>query len=276
MRGTVKLWFAGLIAACIVGTVAADADAQRGRRGKKARVPHSSAISEAMGELEWGMSKEELMRHFISRVHERYRKKFRKVTGAIEEDRLRHRLREAIKRVRQSYVKFDGRTTGWDVSFLRDEFTHRNGEAMIVVKEDQAQNFYFLINNRFWKLYRAFDSEVFAGASFGQFASALEGRYGRAARREGVLHEGGNSTRWLEWQDRRTRLRAVDNTAFYGFYSLVFEDKKMLKRIDGLRKHKRPPRERRHGLVESVTSDVDANPDDNPDIVDRITGKKRN
>ncbi|MFW5876956.1 MAG: hypothetical protein ACOCXM_09480 [Myxococcota bacterium] len=272
MRGTARICFTGLVALCLLGAFTLEADAQRGR--SKARAPHSDAIQDAMDGLEWGMSKEDLLRHFIGEVKASYKKKFKKATGAVEEDRLRHKLREEIKSVRDSYVEFDGHTTGWDVSFLRDEFTHKNGEAMFVRKDDKAQNFYFLINGKFWKLYRAFNSDVFAGASFDQFASALEGRFGKAARREGALHEGNESARWLEWQDRSTRLRAVDNTSFYGFYCLVFEQKKMLSRIDKLRVHERPQRKKGHGLVDSVTSgDADA-PDDNSDIVDRITGKK--
>jgi hypothetical protein len=276
MRGTLKLIVTGLLPVCVMGMLAVGADAQR--RGKRApKVPHSAAIGDAMEGLEWGMSKDDLMRHFIRKVHEDYKPKFAKVTDAIQEDRLRHKLREDIKKIRESYVEFNGRTTGWDVSFLRNEFTHRNGESVVVVNDDQAQNFYFLINNKFWKWYRAFNSEVFAGSSFDQFAEALQGRFGRAVRREGVMTEGAEERRWLEWQDRATRLRAVDNTAFYGFYCLVFEDKNMLGRIDKLRVHKRPSGERSHGIVDAVTSGADepANPDRHEDVVDRITKKKK-
>lgn len=268
-----KLTTTGLACLCLIGVMAFGVDAQRA--GNRAKVPHSPAIAEAMEDLEWGMSKDELMRHFIRQVHAEYKPKFAKVTGAIEEDRLRHRLRADIKRIRDSYVEFDGRTTGWDVSFLRDEFTHRNGESVIVVKDDKAQNFYFMIEDKFWKWYRAFNSEVFAGRSFDQFAQALQGRFGRAVQREGVMHEGSEQRRWLEWQDRRTRLRAVDNTAFYGFYCLVFEDKRMLGRIDDLRVHKRPSKDRSHTLVDTVTSDDAAGSDRHEDIVDRITRQRK-
>lgn len=276
MRGTAKLLFTGLAALCVVGVLTLDADAQRGRRGRRAASPDRAAVAEAMDNLEWGMSKEQLMRHFVAQIHEEYKPKFRKVTGAIEEDRLRHKLREDIRRVRESYVEFDGTTTGWDVSFLRGEFTHNNNEAMIVVRDEEAQNFYFLINGKFWKLYRAFNSEVFAGSSFDQFANALQGRFGRAARKEGSLHEGARPTRWLEWKNRDTRLRAVDNTTFYGFYCLVFESRDMLGKLDRLRVNKSKSGNKSHSLVDSVTSgEVEANPDNHPNVVDRITGRNR-
>lgn len=276
MRCSANLLFTGLVAACVLGVVAPHADAQHHHRrhgSRQRRAPHSAAIAAAMGDLHWGMTKQQLMDHFVQKVNQDYQKKFKKVTGAIEEDHLRREMRDAIKRVHDSYVEFGNDTSGWDVSFLRDEFTHNNGEAMIVIKDAQARNFYFLIHNKFWKWYRAFDSSVFAGATFDGFAKALEQKFGPAVERQGPLHEGAQPTRWLEWQDRDTRLRAVDNTTFYGFYCLVFEDKAMLSKIDKLRVHKRPARNNDNPLVDQVTTDDSANPDTHPNIVDQITGK---
>lgn len=263
-----------LVSLLVAGAFASSAAAQGG--GKKGKVPHSDGISGAMGDLEWGMTKQQLMRHFINEVKGKYRKKLAKATGAIEEDRIRHDMNEEIRRIRDSYVEFDGTTTGWDVSFLQDEFTHHNSEAMIVVRDDKAQNFYFLINNRFWKWYRAFNQEVFAGASFDQFAQALQGRFGEAKENQGSIHEGGAEKHWLQWQDNKTHLRAVDNTTFYGFYCLVFEDKSTLSRLDQLRTHRGDDGNNRHSLVDAVTSGEDSSDSDsNQDIVDRITGKIR-
>lgn len=271
-----RLLTVAAVSGLLVAWLAVDVAAQRGRRGRRQAPRENAAISAAMGDLRWGMSKAELLAEFTKRVRAEYRPKLQKAPGAIEEDRLRHKMNEDIRRIHESYVEFKGRTTGWDVSFLRDEFTHRNGEAMIVVRDDQAQNFYFLINNRFWKWYRAFNQEVFAGADFTQFATALQGRYGQATEKEGVLHEGAAQKHWLEWEDRTTRLRAVDETTFYGFYCLVFEDKNTLGNLASLRRHKRRTGDRGHALVDSVTSgEESASGDDNADIVDRITGNIR-
>src|SRR5690606_8872298 len=83
---------------------------------------------------------------------------------------------------------------------------------------------------------------------------------------------------WLEWQDRHTRLRAVDQTRFYGFYCLVFEDRATLARLDQLRTNTVQVTQQGHALVESVTlpeGGEEESRDAHADIVDRITGNIR-
>ncbi len=275
----------------LAGSLGEVAEAQRGRRrhhrGRRGRAaqqqpqqaPKSEAIAPALAPLKWGMSKDQVMRHFIEEVKKRYRKKMAKVHDAVEEDRLLHEMRNQIQKIRRSYVRFDGQSTGWDVSFLRDEYTHGNGESMFVYEDERAKNFFFFFNDRLWKWYRAFKEEVFGGVPFDRFAQALEAKFGPALRREGALHPGSEPRRWLEWQDDETRLRAIDNTAFYGFYSLVFEEKATLQRLEELRRNARARRREGHRLVDSVVEDEGGDSgedgDANADIVDRITGRIR-
>ncbi len=299
MRSSIPPTFSSLsivFAACLAlaGVAGPVAQAQRGhhrhhrrhrhRRGRAAEqaapqeAPRSEAIAPALAPLHWGMSKDEVMNHFIEQVKKRYRKKMAKVHDAVEEDRLLHEMRNQIQKIRASYVRFEGQSTGWDVSFLRDEYTHGNGESMFVYEDERAKNFFFFFNDRLWKWYRAFKEEVFGGVPFERFAQALEAKFGPALHREGPLHPGGEPRRWLEWQDDKTRLRAIDNTSFYGFYCLVFEDKGTLRRLEELRRNTRRPRHEGHRLVDSVVETPGGDEqegDANADIVDRITGHIR-
>jgi hypothetical protein len=233
-------------------------------------APQSAEIDKAMGDLEWGMSRDDVMKKFVDGIKEKYRPLIAKATGAIEEDKLRAKARDEIGRIKTSLVEFNGTKTGWDVSFLKGEFTHHNNESMFVVNDANSQNYYFFINGKFWKWYKAFSAEVFQGKSFDQFAQALQGRYG-----EGSV-KGEGKSRWLEWQDAGTALRAVDNNQFYGFYCMVFEHKDTVRRLDNLRTAKAESGRSTNALVESVTSDEGASEGDyNQDIIDRITGKVR-
>ena len=78
--------------------------------------------------------------------------------------------------------------------------------------------------------------------------------------------------------EETSRLRAIDQTHFYGFFCLVFESKDTLGNLATLRRNVAPPRNTTHALVEAVTNGQGetANPDSNGDIVDRITGHIRN
>jgi hypothetical protein len=80
----------------------------------------------------------------------------------------------------------------------------------------------------------------------------------------------------MEWQDEHTRARVVDNTRFYGFFGLVFEDREVLGQLESLRTNRQRRGRGSHSLVDAVTSGEEAeNPDANSDIVDRITGNIR-
>lgn len=241
-----------------------------------ANAPRSAEIAKSMGDLKWGMSRDEVMEYFANAIKEKYKLPIAKATGAIEEDKLRARMRDELAKLRSSLVDFNGKKTGADVSFLKGEFTHHNGESMFVVSEDGSENYYFFIQSKLWKWYKAFDANAFQGKSFDQFADAIQSRYGKSQVREGEASHGGGKQRWLEWQDANTRLRAIDNKEFYGFYCLVFEDKNTLRKLPQLRTVKVADARRGNTIVDSVTGGASGSDgDNNPDIVDRITGKIR-
>lgn len=275
------------LVASMLCMLAVGVEAQRGRRQRRqpaaqqqqAAAPQSAAIAESLGELRWGMEPRAVHEHFQKQIRESFRIRLSKAPGTIEEERIRHDMDDQLRRLRESYVRFDGERNGWDLSFLRGEFTHGNRESMLVYRDDNSQNFYFFIQGRLWKWYKAFDASVFQGQPFAQFARAVQGRFGNAVERNGRLTEGGPEQQWLEWQDRSTRLRAIDQTRFYGFYCLVFEDKGTLGRLESLRSNTiQTQTAGNHALVESVTlpEGAEATSDDgHADIVDRITGNVR-
>jgi hypothetical protein len=248
---------------------------KRAGKAPAEKVPVSAEISKSMGDMAWGMGKEEIQKKLIEKVKEHYRPLVAKARDAVAEDYLRQQANEEIKRIRDSYVEFRGTSTGWDVSFLRGEFTHGNDESMIVLHDNNSQNFYFFMGGKLWKWYKAFDAEVFPAGNFSSFSGAVTRRFGEAKDAHGELSPGSGDRHWLEWQDDKTRLRAVDQTDFYGFYCLVFEEKATVANLARLRTNTREVAGGKHALVEAVTATPSADPDSSPDIADRITGKIR-
>jgi hypothetical protein len=278
------------LGASLLCLLAVSVEAQRGRRTRTRTrgasapaeqvAPQSAAIADALGELRWGMEPAALNTHFGTKIRERFRERLTKAPGAIEEDRIRLEMEGEIRRLRESYTRFEGTRSGWDLSFLRGEFTHGNRESMLVYRDENSQNFYFFIGGRLWKWFKAFDASVFQGQSFEQFAQAVQGRFGPAVERRGRLIENGPEQHWLEWQDASTRLRAIDQTRFYGFYCLVFEDKETLRRLPELRRNTINQDNQGHALVDSVMlpeggAAPSSGDSPNADIVDRITGNVR-
>ena len=294
----IQKWLVSLAAvSCIVSlglaSLSSDVEAQRGRRrrGRGAATDGSSAPAEAPNSAEiarvmeglgisWGIGARPLFEHFRDELNDSWGPRLAKAGGAIEEDRLRHQLDAEIRRIRSTYVAFDGEGTGWDTSFLRDEYTHGNHEAMMEVREEEthSRSYYFLINDHLWKRYQAFDSAAFGGATFEQFAEAIQRQFGPGIERSGSLVEGRPPTRWIEWQDETTRLRAIDETRFYGFFCLVFEERATLARLPELRTHTIERDRSGHSIVDSVIlgeGEDGGGGDAHADVTDRITGRIR-
>jgi hypothetical protein len=242
------------------------------KAAQQQEAPQSAELAKSMGDLKWGADREAVIKMFTDKIREKYKPLIAKATDAMKEDKLRGAMRDELGKVRSSVTEFNGSKTGWDASFLKAEFAHNNGESLFVVADDNSQNYYFFANGKLYKWYKAFSAEAFSGKKFDQFATALQGRFGKAAERTGDLGMG--KTKWLEWQDGNTRARAVDNNQFYGFYSLVFEEKSTANKLAEIHKAKLGGPQK-NALVDSVTTDDAKDNDGNPDIIDRITGKIR-
>jgi hypothetical protein len=243
--------------------------ADTGNASKKAR----SALERSMGDIQWGWTPKQVYRHLKKSIEDSYREPIAKTTDAIEEDRLRHKMSADTGAIRDSYFEFDGTPSAYDSGYLRGEFTHKNGESLLRVRTKNTQDYFFFINERLWKRYRAFDASVFEGATFAEFGKALQQRYGRAKTKKGILPSGGASTEWYEWREPRILARAVDNNEFYGFYCLVLEDPKTVARLSKLRKNVPDQTDEKDTLVDMVAEGEGG--DQHADIADRITGEIR-
>ena len=230
-----SVWVLIVVGLALASSVV-EAGGRKKRRAKRKKdaVPTSQVIAKSMGELKWGISKDELVKQLLDGIKKEYRPKIAKTHDAVVEDRLRHEAKEKMDAIRKSYIEFNGRATGWDASFLKREFTHNNSESMLVMRDGNSQNFYFFINGQLWKWYKAFDASTFGGSNFKSFSRVVQKKFGEGKVSKGELAPG-YTRDWVEWQDKKTRLRAVDETDFYGFFSLVFEDKGTAAELASLR-----------------------------------------
>ena len=274
--------FSSLVMLLLV-SFSTDADAQRRRRRRRQQqeqaepeAPMSEGVAALLSDIEWGWSQREFLDHYGQKLRREYGRRMAKSHDAIEEDRLIAERNQRIRQISESLLEFDGTRTGYDAGFLRDEFTHRNQELMYRVRSEQGDDFFFFIHGDLWKWYRAFDSSVFGDIGFDEFAAALENRLGPGLRRNGELYPGAGQRQWVEWQDADTRVRAIDNTPFYGFFCIVLESKATLARIDELRVHRREARDQGHSIVDAVVNDdPNAAQDEHENIVDHLTKKRR-
>ena len=204
---------------------------KKSKKGAEEKVPTSAEIAKSMEGVKWGMSKDDLQKKLIDGVKEKYRPLVSKTKDAVEEDRLRTAATDEMKRIRDSYVEFKGTSTGWDVSFLKGEFTHGNGESMIVQRDKNSQNFYFFIGGKLWKWYRELDSQTLDASSS---TAALKRRFGAGKpqrERRDDSNEPYPGTTWSDETTRVTELRRGAETC------LIYEDLRTLENLEKLRFH---------------------------------------
>lgn len=226
----------------------------RPRRGAAGKLPatRSDAIHAELGELRWGMSKQEVLGVLKERIRLEYEPRIRKSLDAVKQDALIQRANEAYRRIKRNFVSFDGRVTGWDVSPVAPEFRHGTREAMLVVGGEGSRDFYFFINNRLWKLYRELDTDTFGGMDYETVMGTFQRRFGRGEGGYGERAEGAPPQRWIEWNVDGTKATALERGAQY---CLIFEDTRTLQQMALLRKNALPRGKKHKSTIDAILMD---------------------
>lgn len=232
-----------------------------------------SKLADAMGNLRWGMSESDVMRVVGYKLKEDYGDRIKKARGG-RKDSLSEEMNDKLRGLKKSVVRFDGKRSSWDASQIAGEFTHGNGETMVFVKDGKSQTYYFFINGGLWKWIKVFDASTFGGKNFKKFQKMVGKKFGNGMVKSGQRLDGVNKEQtWVEFLDRNSRLRAVDETKFYGSYALVFEQMETVRDLASLRSNTiRRNQPKNSAVARAVGGDRDA---DESGVVDKITGKDR-
>jgi len=251
---------------------------RRKKRAKKVQVASKAtmvAVTKLMGKFTWGMKPTKILKDLEIKISKGYRKKIQNEKDPLKQDRLRKDMMTAIKKLKKNYVKFSGKRSPWDLSLIDKEYAHKNDESMIVMWGKRDRKFYFFHHEQLWKIYIAFNTAMFRGKSFNDFAGAMEARFGKAERKYVTTISGESKLDHLAWPPAgKTKLKAIDNTGLYGNFCLVLLDKDAAENVKDGRKLNSPKKKGGDPLVEAVTKDGDSSTDENEDIVDQITGKR--
>jgi hypothetical protein len=237
-----------------------------------AEPPVSPRIAQELGTLRWGINHEQVLEYFRQTIRASYVPRMRNL-GQVEQYRMVEQRDAEIRAVERTYVAFDGATPHrrWDTSFIGEEYTHNNNEAMLVYEDSRGnREFFFFINDRLWKRVQARNT---AGAriNLDDFSAQLETIFSPGRR---VMD--GPRLRTVEWRDDTTRLHVVDATTFYNAFCLIYEEAATVAQLPTLRRNVAPRATRTAAAAtNSVPETGNTTGDANADIVDRITGKIR-
>lgn len=244
-------------------------------RGKKAMksqgIPNTDAIKEQMEGLPWGLKYTSVLAYFEQQIRKTYEPDLKSATGAIEEDRIRSRMLRDIERLRESYIEFKGQRTGFEGSLIESEFTHNNGESMLMYDAGKYVEYMFFFEGRFWKRIRAFRKDELQGLDFESYVSTLINRFGEG--RE-VYNDKGEFAE-IKWKDKSSYMSAEDRSSFYGVYVLIFTARLTQDNLAKLRKNADRegggPSEKVSGMVTAATGGEAS--DSHTSVIDSYTGR---
>jgi len=216
------------------------------------------ALVDKLAGFKFGMTKDEILAVLQKQINERYEEKIKATTDVAQQDRFRKEKKAELGRVSQTFVKFDGKSTGWDVSIIEGEFAHNTGESLMERWENDGgknnRRFFFFYNDRLWKQFISLDVSMIPEEkrNFETFKAVMEGQYGKGA------VEGGT----ISWRAGEFDARAVDKLKDYGALGLSLEDAKVKGEVIALREAKAPKKKEAPAAIQAgLHSDGKDHPD---------------
>jgi hypothetical protein len=215
-------------------------------------------LAELYAGFKFGMTKDEVIGVLKKQIDQKYEERLKATTDVTAQDRLRAEKKGEVARIAQSYISFEGKRTGWDVSIIEEEFAHHTGEAMIERWENSGgknqRRFFFFHNGKLYKMFVSLDVSILPEdkKNFETFAKVMQGQYGAGD------VDGGTVT----WRTNEFDVRAVDKLKTYDTLALVIEDPRVKKELVAAREAKAPPKKETNAVIKSV---IDTDRSDKPD-----------
>ena len=211
--------------------------------------PTAELVAQVLSGAEFGMTPAELLTQIKERIRERYAGDLEAAPGLLERDEIYERARREFRRIKDTYTKFDGRVTGWNVSPIGPEFRHGSDESMLYFEEEQYRDYFFFIRGKLWKCYRQFEPEAFQRRPFEEIANGLVAKLGPAEVQRGPRSADARPQRFLRWEASGAQLEAIDGGAHL---VLVATDRSTLVRLAELRRNARSRKPREHAVINGI------------------------
>ena len=212
-----------------------------------------------MQSYKFGMTKEEVIANLSKSINEQSEEKIKATTDMMLQDRLRKERKAEIARIEKSYVTFDGKKGGWDVSIVEEEFAHNTGESMLEKweKEDGKNNrrFFFFHDGKLYKMFIQLDVSILPEdkRNFETFKGVMTSQYGA----------GDVEADRITWRTPEFEVRAIDKLKAYGAVALVIEDPRVKKELVAIRESKAPPKQDTNPVIKAI---VDTDGSSKPDV----------
>ena len=212
-----------------------------------------------MATFKFGMSKDEVLASLQKDLDARYEEKIKATSDIPMQDRLRKEKKTELARIASTYVSFDGKKGGWDVSIVEEEFAHNTGESMLERWENQDgknnRRFFFFHEGKLYKMFIQLDVSILPEdkRNFETFKGVMTSQYG-----------GGDvEADRITWRTPEFTVRAIDRLKSDGAVSIAIEDPRVTKELVAIREAKAPPKKETNPVIKAI---IDPDKTDKPDV----------
>jgi hypothetical protein len=227
-----------------------DAADKKPARGKPAAVDTKQAITEALGEVRWGMSKADLLKVLRARIRAEFEQRIKVERDIMRQDALYEAAKDQAKRLSENWIEFDEGKSGWDVSPIGTEFTRGNREAMLVVTTKTSRELYFFIQGKLWKWYRELSPEAVDADSPQDVLTVLKQRFGSGKTQKERQNDSKVAYPGTTWSDGSTQVTAMLRGSDP---CLIFEDLHTIEQLSVLRHNvEKMPKNRVASTIDSI------------------------
>ncbi len=209
---------------------------------------HKKALAELYAGFKFGMSKDEVIGALQKKIDEKYEDKIKQTTDVAAQDRIRREKKAELQRIASSYITFDGKRTGWDVSIIEAEFAQNTGESMMDQWENQGgknqRRFFFFYDGKLWKMFVSLDVSILPEdkKNFDTFKGVMESKYGAGNIDPGLI----------TWYAGEFDVRAVDRLKDYDALGLVIEDPHVKSQVEAVRAEHAPAKKDTPAVIKAV------------------------
>ena len=215
---------------------------------RAAKSESGSPIEDALGELRWGMSKDDVLRVLKKRLQAEFQAEVKHERDIVRQDALYQEAKQRYERIKNGFVTFDGGKNGWDVSPIADEFRRGNGESMLVMEDASARNFYFFMHGKLWKWYRELKADGAEGG-FDALRSMVREQFGSMHAEKTQRGEGEQAIPGVSWADASTRATLIRRGPDA---CMIFEERATLEQLATLRRTALSREPRRNASLDAV------------------------
>lgn len=242
-----KIW--GALLATTFGLAAmmapTNADAEKKKKTDKVEAPTGPAqtvkpiqILPVSANLKWGLNLKELGKAIDGMLDAEYKPIYQATSPGIKMKQLDLQLAEEKSQFRRSRIDFGNLPVALDSGPLKGEYSYRNKESMLTLSRKGATRYFFLIQDRLWKIIDevALSDKSPHGKNLQDAAIKLTAQFGAAGRVIPPNPDKQIYVTTVDWQDATTHFRLVERGE--SAVAFVYEELATLNNIDSLRANK--------------------------------------